>query len=512
MPRYDGWNKDMSAFVFPERQLLKLSCVHIRRNRIRFLTCLIMVYIAFFKLAFAADNTQVEPDLSLSSASISLERAITLAHEFDPWLEGSKYRQQSLTALSEGATALPDPKLTFSLVNLPSESLSFHREAMTQVKVGVSQMIPRGELLALRKQQFQDLGNQHPWQRLDRKHQLTVKVTQIWLAAFQAQHSISLIEQDRELFQHLADVAQSHYANALGKTRQHDVVRAQLEITRLEDRLTLLDEQMVTNQSALLEWVAAPPLHKGLYPPTSNTSKHSSIHSSIQRWTEQNISLALGNALPRVELIEPEVSEATWGNESWLSALQEHPALKAIDMKITAGKTGIDVANQNYAPQWSLNASYSYRATDPLGNDRADFLSLGLGVEMPLFSSRRQDSGVKAAIAANEAVKTEKRLILRSLLAGAKTSVARLQRLNRRQAIYETQLLNAMSEQAEASLTAYTNDEGDFAEVVRARIAELNTRIEAFVIQIQRLQTIAQINYYLAGTVDTQVQIEGTKQ
>ena len=55
-----------------------------------------------------------------------------------------------------------------------------------------------------------------------------------------------------------------------------------------------------------------------------------------------------------------------------------------------------------------------------------------------------------------------------------------------------------MASPAEASLSAYTRDDGDFAEVVRARIAELNARIEALDIDIARLQTITQLNYFFA--------------
>jgi hypothetical protein len=53
-----------------------------------------------------------------------------------------------------------------------------------------------------------------------------------------------------------------------------------------------------------------------------------------------------------------------------------------------------------------------------------------------------------------------------------------------------------MQAQAEASLTAYTTDDGDFSEVVRARIDELNARIDALDIQIDRLKTISQLNYF----------------
>ena len=58
-----------------------------------------------------------------------------------------------------------------------------------------------------------------------------------------------------------------------------------------------------------------------------------------------------------------------------------------------------------------------------------------------------------------------------------------------------------MDEQAEASLNAYTNDNGDFSEVVRARIAELNARIEALNINVDIQKSISKINYFLAGSL-----------
>ncbi len=54
-----------------------------------------------------------------------------------------------------------------------------------------------------------------------------------------------------------------------------------------------------------------------------------------------------------------------------------------------------------------------------------------------------------------------------------------------------------------ASLCAYTNDEGYFSVGVRARIAELNARVETLDIEIDRLQTISQLNYFFAGVADT---------
>jgi hypothetical protein len=59
-------------------------------------------------------------------------------------------------------------------------------------------------------------------------------------------------------------------------------------------------------------------------------------------------------------------------------------------------------------------------------------------------------------------------------------------------------LLPQIHEQAEAALTAYTNDAGDFSEVVRARIDELDAEIDQLDIITKRYQVISKINYYLS--------------
>ena len=117
--------------------------------------------------------------------------------------------------------------------------------------------------------------------------------------------------------------------------------------------------------------------------------------------------------------------------------------------------------------------------------DRAGSARLFLGgprVRPAPVHSTRQDPQVQSAIADTEAVRTEKMLALRNMVASFESQYARLQRLEQRRQLYWTRLLPQMEQQAEASLSAYTRDAGDFAEVVRARIAELNARISGAIL------------------------------
>ncbi len=136
----------------------------------------------------------------------------------------------------------------------------------------------------------------------------------------------------------------------------------------------------------------------------------------------------------------------------------------------------------------------------PSGQSRADFFSVGVSFDVPLFTKKRQDKEVAASVADTEAVKTEKLLLTKKMLSAVEKEIKQLNRLRERQAIYEQQLLIQTHEQAEASLTAYTNDDGDFAEVVRARIAVLNARIASLQINVEALKTVSRINYFFSDS------------
>jgi outer membrane protein TolC len=405
-------------------------------------------------------------------AALTLEQAVALAGDSDPWLQGSELRESALLAQSTAAGTLPDPVVSLGVANLPTDSWDFDQEAMTQFKVGVSQRFPRGDSRQLERERLALLGSEHPHQRAERRARLEVNISRLWLEAFRARESIRLIEQDRELFEHLVDVAQSSYASALGRTRQQDLVRAQLELTRLEDRLAVLHEHWEMSRSRLGEWLPSAP----------------------------GAQLRLDDSLPAISLLQPQLYRQEVVSASELGTLlSAHPAIRSIDRRIDASKTGIALAEQKYRPQWSVNASYGYREDDPVGNDRADFFSLGVAFDLPLFTSKRQDQQVQSAVASSEALRTERALALRKLMSAFEAQRARLHRLDERRALYRDRLLEEIHEQAEASLTAYTNDDGDFSEVVRARIAELNARVEALDIEIDRLQTISQLNYFFAA-------------
>jgi len=400
----------------------------------------------------------------------ALQSAIRIAIDNDPWLSSSVHTEDALISESIASAQLPDPQISLKAGNLPVDTFDLNQEGMTQFSVGISQKFPRGDSLALAKQQKQQIAAQQPMLRQDREARVEATVSQLWLEATRAQLSVERIERDRSLFEQLADVAEVSYASAFGMTRQDDVIRAQLELTRLEDRLTDLRQQQEAVERQLSEWLGS------------------------------EATIPVAEDFPEIVLEESGLFAVAERPErqAWYERVRYHPAVLAVDKSIDAMEIGVDAARQQYKPEWGVSAQYGYREEDPMGGSRADLFSVGVTFDLPIFTENRQDKRVAAAASRYESAQYQRESLIRELIARLETNWAKLSRLDERLALYGNRLLPELSEQAEASLNAYNNDDGDFAEAVRARIDETNASVELIGLKAQRLKVISDINYLLS--------------
>ena len=401
---------------------------------------------------------------------LTLQEATTLAVDSDPWLGGSRQREQALAQEAVAARALPDPRLSLLAGNLPVDSFELGQEAMTQLAVGVSQRFPRGASRRLAGRQREELADAEGRRRAERRAQLRRRVSLLWLDLYRAQESIRLVEDDRPLFEQLLAITRSSYAITDGATGQQDLIRAQLEMTRLEDRVAALAMARDAAREQLAQWVG-PAARRPLATPGTE------------------------------EAALPAALAGTAGAAGELySLLQGHPALQAHDRRIAALDTAAEIARQGLRPEWRFSAQYGYRDDDPFGDERADLFTVGVSIDLPLFTADRARREADAAVARAAALRSERQLLLRQLVAELKAALARLRRLEERQALYASALLPQMEQRAEAALAAYHSDRGDFAEALRARIAVLDTRIEALELDVERRRSRASIDYLLAGS------------
>lgn len=150
-----------------------------------------------------------QQSLSSVESILSFETAIKSAQKNDPWLTGNIHKQRSIESMSIAVSTLPDPKISIGLANLPTDGFDFGQEGMTQAKIGIAQMFPRGDTLDIKSQQLRIQSEAYPFQRQDREAKVAVTVGSLWLDAYRVQQSIALIEKNRSLFEQLADIAEA---------------------------------------------------------------------------------------------------------------------------------------------------------------------------------------------------------------------------------------------------------------------------------------------------------------
>lgn len=402
---------------------------------------------------------------------LTLQEASDLAISTDPWLSGSEYREQALAYEAISAATLPDPTVSLAAANFPTDSVDINQEPMTQLLLGVTQMFPRGDTLALSAKQKREMAALEPLLRRDRQASVRSRVEQLWLQAYEAQQTVALIEGERTLFEQLVDAARARYVTVVGATRQQDLIRAQLALSRLDDRLTSLTQQRQQAQRRMSEWIGVRAL--------ADLAEHS--------------------LTPSLPLTDAQLKRISQNAQAAFEYVSGHPQLLALEQRVAALDTGVALAEQTYAPQWGLSASYGYRDDDQLGRDRADLFSVGVSFDVPLFTANRQDKAVMAASARVAALKTEKQLKARELVANLQETSVALIRLQDRAQLFDATLLPQMSAQSESSLTAYNNDNGSFSDAVEARIAELNTKIERLGIAIARCQRVSVLSALLVA-------------
>ncbi|MFQ6004380.1 MAG: TolC family protein [Woeseia sp.] len=383
---------------------------------------------------------------------LTLAEAEDLALDNEPGQAALLARADALEEQSIAAGQLPDPKLRVAMANFPLESGSFTTEGMTQAQLGIRQAFPPGKTRSVSTRQFQSLAMAMTKSADGRSRDVLTAVRQAWLETYYWHRAYEITTESRPFFSDLATVSRSLYA--VGHKDQQDVLRAELELSRLDDRIIDINKQLAGARAVLSEWVggrASRPLAQNL-----------------PNWEQ----------LPALQALQAE--------------LLTHPALKSADARIDARQAGVDLAKERFKPGWVLDLGYAYRdGFLPNGDPRSDFVSLAVTVDLPLFRKNRQDRRLAAALSERLAANESREELMRRLSSRLEAEYARWQDLTRRMELYERLILTQAEDQAKAALAAYQSDAGDFADVMRGYIDELNARLKHIRLQVERAQSFA---------------------
>jgi outer membrane protein TolC len=404
----------------------------------------------------------IYPNIVFASSEVplSLQDAENLAVERDAKLSEIRLKSEALQEGSVAAETLPDPKLKFGLMNFPTDTFDIEQEPMTQIQLGVVQMFPGGDSLQLKSDRMVDNARGESARATTQQRNVIQQVRMGWLDVYYWQHAAEVVAKNRKLFKQLVKVTESLYA--VGRRKQQDVLRAELELGLLDDRETQVITMVEMKRANLAKLIG----QQAAYRP-------------------------LTTAFPSLpDIPKPEISKQRLG---------QHPLLEFEQARVDASQKDVAIARQAYKPAWLLDVTYGFRdGYNPNGSERADFLSAMVMMDMPLFTGKRQDRNLSANKLKHQASLYAREDRVRELNKAWGVSNAEWLRLGERVQLFETSLLAKARENSKASLHAYQNDQGDFSSLMRARIMEFETELKALRMRVDYAKSQAKL-LYLVG-------------
>lgn len=416
----------------------------------------------------------------LYANEISLYQAQQFAISQDPFLKGNSFREEALSNEEKAAAYWANPQLSSSIQNLPTDGFSLNQEPMTQVKVGIKQQLPRGNVNTLSQQKTAVMARKLKTESDARKALLNRDVAFAWLDWYLASQRIALLSKEKSLLTQLLDVTESRYSSVVGSAQQDDILQVRLALMTLQDKYTQALQKELEAKAALSKWYGAP-LDDTATPSSFNadmifTSYHIDAHGFIAQ----------------IDKLDP------------FDTLQNHPLAEGLQLQTQAETKQLDIAREQTKSQWSVEASYGYRQDAQNGMSRADFVSVGVQVDLPVFTRGKQTASISAAAAKVNASKTDFRLKVNELAAQAEILTERLFFLNERKALYEHGLVSEVAQLAQTLLTSYTADTANFSDVVNANIRQIQVQDELLRIQVDEARTLASLAYlYLPALTST---------
>ena len=394
------------------------------------------------------------------ATNLDLKQAERIAIERDAILRVNHAQGQALFERSIAADTLPDPKIKLGLLNYPTDTFDREQEPMTQTRIAIQQMFPRGDTLAIKSQRTLKKSEVKQAAALNRERMVLMQVRSVYLELIYWLRAETVVKENKALFKKLVKITESQYAS--GVQRQQDVIRAELELDMLDDRLDAVKTKQQQTRAKFAKLIGE----------QANVSK-------------------IETELPVLATLSTDIDHRV--------NLESHPKLKIEDAKVASSQYGVELANQSYKPGWMFEVAYAFRdGTNPNGSERADFASVMVSFDIPLFTKDRQDRQVAASQLNYQASLDTRKEVLRELQSEYEQALAVFTRLQNRLQRYQDIIIPQSKENASAALHAYQSRRGDFTSLMRAQITELETTLKHSRLQTDLLKSQARL-LYLVG-------------
>jgi outer membrane protein TolC len=336
--------------------------------------------------------------------------------------------------------SLDDPMLQLGLMNIPVDSFSFSSQAMTQKQLTVTQKFPYPGKLGLKVQAANEDVKIAGENLADLKLKIIKDVKISFLEYCFLKAATETTQRNKTLLEQFITIAESKYS--VGKGIQQDVLKAQVERSKIMDRLIELKEKMDIEMGKLNNLMDR-------HPQTPLNIPHGLRQTKIFLSMEKLQSIAEEN----------------------------RPFLKGLRASIEKYKIKKQLAEKEYYPDFNVGFRYGQRQ-DSLIMEHPDFVSAFVGINIPLWYETKQSRKVneeffKIEVAREAYHKGKNRINLQ-----IKTLLDQMQKSSKLVQLIRKGIIPQAKQSLESALAGYTVDKVDFLTLLDNQVTLLNWEIK----------------------------------
>lgn len=375
---------------------------------------------------------------------IGLDGLIQEALANNPEIAAVKERQVVFSERVPQAAALEDPMLGLGIVNLPSD-FSFREEDMTMKEVSISQALPWPGKRSLMREAAEKEAEAVSKEVQEKANDIVREVKNTYWDLSHNYRTRSVTQRNKAILESLAKIAESRYS--VGEGIQQDVLKAQVEISRMVDELIMLGQQRVALEAKLCsllnragECVLGPP----------------------EELEFRKFSVSLQDLLRQ--------------------ALDSNPALARMKSMIEAKGKEYNLAKLGYYPDFRVRFAYGQRddGRDPEGIEmyRRDVLTGMVEMNIPIFYKSKQGRKVAEARADIRNVEAQYGSMKNEIVYMISNMAAMLERSERQLELYRTGIIPQAGMQNRSALSAYTVNKADYMTLLDSQMTLYRYELE----------------------------------
>ncbi len=395
----------------------------------------------------AADET-ADLRLDLSGLIRELETA-------NPEIKAAHQRWEAARAVVPQAQTLPDPRLQIGYQRMPMVP-----PLVEGVMYGIGQEIPFPGKLKLKGEVAQRDAERLEQEYNATRLRLLAALKQVYYDLHFVHKSIDIVERNKALLTQFEKTAKARYS--VGQAAQQDVFRAQVEISRVLDRLAVLDQQKESLHAAINRLLNRPP--------DGPLGTPEEVHSTLL-------------TLPLQELNR--------------RANDFSPALLATAKSIDRSERAVSLARRQFYPDFDVTAL-------GIRNDKINDngYQVMVGIKIPLFYGTKQKQGVREAVANLEGAREDFAATRQDLLFQVKDGFVQAQRAERLIMILRDAIIPQATLGLQAAQAGYTVGKVDFLTLLNSLLTLQDSQLELHSEMVNHEKALARLEAVTGRPLD----------